>query len=183
MDLEQIFRVLKQGAPGLNNDMTNMFSGKIYPNDYPEIINSISKGYDPGLMEARFNEISSRFYDPETGEPATHGLSPSDLVDYEYYVPGELNPYAHRMLKDSTDNPLGGGAFAYRNPFPSDDIELLQNSENSAPAYDSAQQFITGGVPRIGNSDYTIDDLRRNGMSEPDILALIRRLANQGYEI
>ncbi len=62
-------------------------------------------------------------------------------------------------------------------PFPSD------IPDSTTPAYQSAQMFETGGIPRIGDSDYTIDDLRMQGMSEDDILDLLRRLSAKGYEL
>ena len=60
--------------------------------------------------------------------------------------------------------------------FPSDLPSLTGWNQS---AYNSAQAIIENNR-MIGNSDYSIDDLRRNGMSDPAILSLFRRLAGKG---
>lgn len=122
LTLKQLLGLLKQNAPRLSNDMTNMYSGKIYPDEYPNILNSIRKGYDVGLMEDTYSDVVSKFYDPETGEPEFAGVVPADLINSWYHVPGEKNPFSKKFLTNKNDNPLGGGSFAYTNPFPSDNF-------------------------------------------------------------
>lgn len=171
---EQLLELLKQGAPRLSNDMANMFSGEIYPEDYPNLINSIAKGYDVGLMEDTYSDVASRFYNPETGEPANPGLSPADIVDFRYGVPGEANPFNHPIWEND-GNPLGGGGI--ETGFPSD----LPLSE-TYPATASAQAILANNR-QIGDSNYTIDDLKANGMSDGQLLEFLRNLSSKGYKI
>lgn len=123
LTLEQLLGLLKQNAPKLSNAMANMSSGKIRPDSYPNIVNSIRKGYDVGLMEDTYSDIVSKFYNPETGEPEFAGVLPTDLINSWYHVPGELNPFSKKLFQtNKNNNPLGGGSFAWTNPFPSDNF-------------------------------------------------------------
>ena len=182
-DLKALLSVLKQQSPEMYKDLTSpMGLGPYSPLDMPfetpfyttplnDLRNTVGRGYDPNLImqqEVASNDNSQ--LDTIAKLAVANPMNSMDTLegnpDY-FYSDSVLDGTVPRT---AVFDPENGG---WDNP-----IDL-----STVPAYASAQQFISGGVPRIGNSDYTIDDLRRNGMSEPDILALIRRLANQGYEI
>lgn len=109
-----------------------------------------------------------------------HGYDPNLIVDTtnQYFkdTPWSSQNPRDRLLFDfddvGTDIKYSEGII---NQFPSD--------YSKGPASQSAQMLETGGVPQIGNSDYTIDNLRMQGMSEDAILALLRKLSAKGYEI
>ena len=175
LTLEQLLGLLKQNAPRLSNDMTNMFDGKIRPNYYPDIINSIRKGYDVGLMEDTYSDLASEFYDPETGNPKEMGLSPSDLVNHQYFIPGEKNPFSDGFLADKNENPLGGGSFAYYNPFPSDMDWLSKNGDiindytgeiTSSPGYYSPDGT---EPPAVASAELF------NALTDEDLLKLLNK--------
>ena len=199
---EQLLEMLKQGAPNLSNGMANIFSDEIYSENYPNLINSVAKGYDVGLMEDTYSDIASRFYNPETGEPANPGLSPADLVDFHYGVPGEANPFSHPIWRYD-GNPLGGGDIEAEfpssvTPYAIYNSDLLNTStgeivampgrlstgySDTLPDAVKSAAAILANNRQIGDSDYTIDDLRANGMSDEQLLEFLRNLTNKGYKI
>ena len=120
----------------------------------PNMLEGLRRGYDPNIMLDKINKTASVAAYPDNF---------IENVDYGY-------------LEDSGLASINGNSY-----FPSDDVGLPFDIHDY-PAYDSAQAILANNR-QIGDSDYTIDDLRANGMSDTQLLELLRNLTNKGYKI
>lgn len=200
----QLLQYLSEYAPRLHGDMYDALEGRVPYYKYPNIMNSLAKGYDPALMEQYRNNLADRVYDYEskTIKPDYAAYIPNyattaSLTNDAYKVPGEYNRFAAPIV-----NTINQRNFQSMPQFPSDlgNYEMsnndLMNSQTgeivASPGYFSPNSdmqpaelsaaAMLANNRQIGDSDYAIDDLLKY-MSNEELVAFLRNLTNKGYNI
>ena len=180
---EQLLEILKTQSPEMYSALTEPISSPghwsdgenpmdYYSNSMSDVLN---RGYDPNLIVNRALSGPNLFDDNDqnrilfqldqigTGLVHPDNGFPSDNVD------SVMRPFtiAGEEYNDSLEDIMSN--------LTSEDYEYF-------PAAASAQAILADNR-QIGDSDYTIDDLRANGMSDEQLLEFLRNLTNKGYKI
>lgn len=138
----------------------------------------VGRGYDPDLILETADSLAEDGWGPNNQDILRALENTSLLADNDFnqnkLFPSDFSPYI--AYGNDIINHDTGEVVAMPGRLSSGYDDTLPNAIKSAAA-------ILANNRQIGDSDYTIDDLRANGMSDEQLLEFLRNLSNKGYKI
>ena len=190
----QLLTLLSNTQPQLYSALTESTSepDSIIDNwDLNNARDTIGRGYDPDLILETADSLTEDGWGPDNQDILRALENTSLVADNDFnqnkLFPSDFSPYV--VNKNDIINHDTGEITSMRdeNYFSPDNLEspavLSAEFFNSLSDEDLLKQAILNDSYQIGDSDYTIGNLKANGMSDEQLLEFLRNLTNKGYKI